>query len=484
VQAHAAHARQSDNFDVDPAFLGLAAGGGRPLPQALLAKMESAFRADFSRVRVHVGPQAPRIGATAFTLGDDLYFAPGQFQPDTLQGQRLIGHELAHVIQQRQGRVRAPGPGVTVVQDTRLEAEADRLGMLAAGHRPVVAQSKRVDRPVPGGRVVQRNVQGSVAAGFHRHGRVAGHDSAANRHALSEKIIVRGIAGGGGNNRYETELYNTHYVAVGGGYGPGAVNFDLIAGNLSTLNRSWAICHKRSDKEIQRLVVAAANQYRVDINIGPALAARNALRARLQELVNSIAPALLPGAAAGGPFAAAATAAHNTAGYIAANIGSAAMPVTAVTLTTFAGCIANSPMNLFIGVQRVNASISDRTDFNSTPNPAAAVPAFVPPALVRTMTPHSLQVVHAPMPQLAALTLLTRPVGPGEAHSPGSRRHLWAGLAAHVALPPPAGAIPPLPTGAALEAAHPGHFMMSSSSDLAAPWGAGAAGPAPGYVYI
>jgi len=125
----------SDSFDVDPVRLGLARGGGSSLPEALRAKMEAAFGADFSAVRIHVGPQASRIGAVAFTTGNDLYFAPGQFQPESVKGQQLIGHELAHVIQQRQGRVRAAGSGVAVVQDHALEAEADRLGMRAANFR-------------------------------------------------------------------------------------------------------------------------------------------------------------------------------------------------------------------------------------------------------------------------------------------------------------------------------------------------------------
>jgi len=111
---------------------------GKPLPQTVLAKMEAALGADFSAVRVHVGPQAARIGALAFTTGNDLYFAPGQYQPDNVRGQQLIGHELVHVIQQRQGRVRAPGSGTFVVNDRALEAEADRLGIMAAAHRAVV----------------------------------------------------------------------------------------------------------------------------------------------------------------------------------------------------------------------------------------------------------------------------------------------------------------------------------------------------------
>ena len=121
------------SFAIDPARIGLGQGGGKPLPDAVRGQMEAALGADFSGVRVHVGPQAGRIGAIAFTMGNDVYFAPGRYQPDTLQGKQLLGHELAHVVQQRAGRVRAPaGGGVAVVQDRALEAEADRLGNRAA----------------------------------------------------------------------------------------------------------------------------------------------------------------------------------------------------------------------------------------------------------------------------------------------------------------------------------------------------------------
>ena len=82
VQRHGA----GGSFPVDPGRLGLANGGGRPLPEAVRGRMEAALGADFSAVRVHVGPQAERIGAIAFTLGSDIYFAPGRFQPDTAHG--------------------------------------------------------------------------------------------------------------------------------------------------------------------------------------------------------------------------------------------------------------------------------------------------------------------------------------------------------------------------------------------------------------
>lgn len=106
---------------------------GWPLPRDVQAKMEAALGANFSDVRIHVGPEASAIGAIAFTWGSDLHFAPGQYNPHTPHGQFLLGHELAHVVQQRAGRVANPfGSGVAVVQDHALEAEADRLGRMAS----------------------------------------------------------------------------------------------------------------------------------------------------------------------------------------------------------------------------------------------------------------------------------------------------------------------------------------------------------------
>lgn len=106
---------------------------GEPLPAAVKRQMEGYFDQDFSEVRVHVGSEAASIGALAFTVGTDLYFAPNQYQPHTLRGRELIGHELTHVVQQRDGRVGNPfGAGVAVVHDEELEAEADRHGHAAA----------------------------------------------------------------------------------------------------------------------------------------------------------------------------------------------------------------------------------------------------------------------------------------------------------------------------------------------------------------
>lgn len=110
-----------------------AAKPGVPLPDEMRDKMEKFYKTSFSDVRIHVGPEAGMIGAQAFTLGSRLFFAPGQYNPQSLTGRVLIGHELAHVVQQKSGRLRAyGGRGLTIVHDPRLEAEADTLGHGAA----------------------------------------------------------------------------------------------------------------------------------------------------------------------------------------------------------------------------------------------------------------------------------------------------------------------------------------------------------------
>jgi hypothetical protein len=116
-----------------PDGMSLPSGGGAPLPDSVRQKMEGFFKTDFSDVRIHIGPQAPAIGAIAFTIGSQIFFAPGQYQPGSPNGQALLGHELTHVVQQRAGRVRNPfGGGIAVVQDHALEREADEMGRRAA----------------------------------------------------------------------------------------------------------------------------------------------------------------------------------------------------------------------------------------------------------------------------------------------------------------------------------------------------------------
>jgi hypothetical protein len=87
--------------------------GGRPLPADVRARMESAFGgADFSGVRIHTDGAAVAastgIRAHAFAVGEHIFFGQGEFQPASRGGQHLLAHELTHVVQAQEGRLR-PG---------------------------------------------------------------------------------------------------------------------------------------------------------------------------------------------------------------------------------------------------------------------------------------------------------------------------------------------------------------------------------------
>jgi hypothetical protein len=133
---------------------------GQPLPARVQARMERTLGADFSAVRIHEGPRATEMGALAFTQGTDLHFAPGQYNPHSPDGLEMIGHELTHVLQQKQGRVRARTQlrGVGLNEDSSLEHEADTLGARAA--RGEATRSPQASAPLrpsaPSAPVVQR----------------------------------------------------------------------------------------------------------------------------------------------------------------------------------------------------------------------------------------------------------------------------------------------------------------------------------------
>ena len=85
---------------------------GRPLADDTRAHMESRFGHDFSRVRVHTDAKAAdsarAVNALAYTAGSDMVFKTGQYAPGTEAGQRLLTHELAHVVQQGGRGVQRP----------------------------------------------------------------------------------------------------------------------------------------------------------------------------------------------------------------------------------------------------------------------------------------------------------------------------------------------------------------------------------------
>lgn len=118
--------------------LPLPRGGGVPLDASVRGAMEASFDTSFADVRIHRDGAAESLGAIAFTRGADIHFAPGSYSPNTASGRSLLGHELAHVQQQRAGRV--PTGADLINDDPVLESEADHLGeRAAAGSAALVA---------------------------------------------------------------------------------------------------------------------------------------------------------------------------------------------------------------------------------------------------------------------------------------------------------------------------------------------------------
>ena len=108
--------------------------GGRPLPTDQKARFGSTFGHDFSDVRVHTdstaSTAAAELNAKAFAMGAHLFFGEGEFQPGSPEGDRLIAHELTHVVQHHEGRLPSGG-GVSSPSDpTEREAYANEGAIL------------------------------------------------------------------------------------------------------------------------------------------------------------------------------------------------------------------------------------------------------------------------------------------------------------------------------------------------------------------
>lgn len=115
VQMRASRPVNTGSMEAPPIVHEVLRSSGRPLEAATRVFMEPRFGQDFSDVRVHTNQRAAdsakSIHARAFTVGRDVVFGAQQYAPWSGQGQRLLSHELAHVVQQGFG-----GAAASVVQ--------------------------------------------------------------------------------------------------------------------------------------------------------------------------------------------------------------------------------------------------------------------------------------------------------------------------------------------------------------------------------
>jgi hypothetical protein len=119
-----------------PASLLARLGKGRPLEGETRQRLEHATGRDLSEVRLHTDGEdaglAQELGSRAFTVGDHVTFAPGEFRPGTPVGDAVLAHELAHVEQQRGGGPATSGES-TAEHDADHAAKGTLAGLWAHG---------------------------------------------------------------------------------------------------------------------------------------------------------------------------------------------------------------------------------------------------------------------------------------------------------------------------------------------------------------
>jgi len=105
-------------------------GAGRPLDAATNAYFGKRFGRSFDDVRVKTDDASARsAGALAYTVGRQIVFREHAYAPGTLDGRRLLAHELAHVVQQQ-----GSGPPLSTTSEAEgLEGEAERAAAPSPG---------------------------------------------------------------------------------------------------------------------------------------------------------------------------------------------------------------------------------------------------------------------------------------------------------------------------------------------------------------
>jgi Domain of unknown function (DUF4157) len=155
--------RKSETHDAGGSSLIPSLGQGKPLDPADRSYFEPRLGLSLEHVRVHADPQAAdsahALHASAYTLGRDVVFGEGRYQPGTQAGRRLLAHELAHVAQARNGAKpvihRQPegdadaGPAETEVRGT-LEVKKEGADLCDSAKR-----TPNVKKPLTGGTRVE-----------------------------------------------------------------------------------------------------------------------------------------------------------------------------------------------------------------------------------------------------------------------------------------------------------------------------------------
>ncbi len=106
-------------------YLDSSRGAEKRLPTELTQKLENHYGYNLSALRIRESSEADKAGGKAFTQGTNINFGKGMFQPQTKFGQKMIAHEVAHVIQQAKENIKPTQSHSNINLDSSLESEAD-----------------------------------------------------------------------------------------------------------------------------------------------------------------------------------------------------------------------------------------------------------------------------------------------------------------------------------------------------------------------
>ena len=179
-------------------------GGGRALPEALVAPISEQLNVDLSNVRVHADAEAAKVSgslqATAFTHGSDLYFAEGAYRPDSAAGKHLLAHELAHVAQNASAGG-SPGSALMVGRaDDPMEVQAEATAHSVLQH--LRRSTDRANRPgPPGSELTMSNTAGPEPSAPPAHTDQGTAKTKLSPHFHSSTLVVRRYEASGKQKR-------------------------------------------------------------------------------------------------------------------------------------------------------------------------------------------------------------------------------------------------------------------------------------------
>lgn len=211
------------------------------LPVEVQEKMESSFNEDFSDVKIHSNSsEARKLNARAFTQGNEINFATGEFNPGTINGQEVLAHELSHVVQQRSGLVKGTHVenDYVVSNDKSLETKADKEGQKAARGELVKADSSSLRQSSNLSSVQKKSLPIQMWRDVPGQARV---ESTAPDTARAWNVFMRAArqSAGGHASKAEPELRRRYYNLISqrlrGSFAP--INID--AHTTSGFNHHW-----------------------------------------------------------------------------------------------------------------------------------------------------------------------------------------------------------------------------------------------------